>query len=39
MHIVEVPYMFVELMNKYMTIKYILKAIFKLLKKTEILNE
>lgn len=35
----EVPYMFVELMNKYMTIKYILKAIFKLLKKTEILNE
>jgi hypothetical protein len=35
----EVLCMFVELMNKYMTIKYILKAIFKLLKKTEILNE
>lgn len=35
----EVLCMFVELMNKYMTIKHILKAIFKLLKKTEILNE
>lgn len=39
MYIVEVPYTFVELMNKYMTIKYILKAIFRLLKKTQILNE
>ena len=35
----EVLCMFVELMNKYMTIKHIFKAIFKLLKKTEILNE
>lgn len=39
MYIVEVPYTFVELMHKYMTIKYILKAIFRLLEKTQILNE